>query len=343
MRERSKIIFHRGMQRSSEWLEPLKKIADQYALITDQTVYALFGPAMKKKLEECFKVFVISIAPGEESKTREQKATIEDQLFKFGLGRDGAIIAMGGGVICDLVGFVAATYCRGVPFLSIPTTLLAQVDACIGGKVGVNTEQGKNLIGAFYPAQLTLIDVDFLSTLPRSELLNGRAEILKYGVIDSPALLQMEVNESLIKSCCEIKLRIVEEDPHERGVRRILNFGHTIGHACEAASGYFFSHGAAVALGMVGEAYLSHQLGFLKKEELGIIKEIIRDAGFSLALPAPADQIMKFMQRDKKAQKQQPHFVLLERIGKAHAFEGSYCTPISSHLIKEALLWLDSQ
>lgn len=293
----------------------LKKLSSfvksRSVIVTDSHVAALYGSLLKGP--------VITFPPGEKSKTRQMKAYVEDKMLEMGLGRDITIIAVGGGVVTDLAGFVAATYCRGVSYISVPTTLLAMVDASIGGKVGVNTEHGKNLIGAFYNPEIIIVDPSVLKTLPEKEMLNGIAEIIKYGLILDPSLLEMPLGENLIESCIALKQSIVEKDPFEKGLRRVLNFGHTIGHAIEAASSYTLSHGESIAIGMIVEG------SFTLKESL---RPLFEKKGFSLTLPKNFDEIKyeKALCLDKKALNQKPRFVLLEKKGKVMSFDGNYCT-----------------
>lgn len=283
---------------------------------------------------------VFSFPAGEGSKTRETKAMLEDQLFAAGYGRDSCFVGVGGGVVTDLVGFLASTYCRGVPLILIPTTLMGMVDATIGGKTGVDTPYGKNLIGTFYPAEEVWIDVAFLETLPKKQILNGMAEIIKYGAVASKSLFEKMQSMSMLDLIFEsvmVKKKIVEEDPLEsKGRRRILNFGHTIGHALEKLEHYQIEHGQAVAIGMLVEGYMSpggfHQL--LKKiEEVRIPMKLQRKYTLQEILEAAA--------LDKKAVNKMPRFVLLEEIGKAGAFGGEYCTTVDLKVLEKAIEWMN--
>lgn len=339
------IFIEKGGLQRSHWIDLLKKVATRFAIITDDHVKDLYGTALKKR----FEAELFSIPPGEKSKTRQWKEILEDQMIEKGLGRDTAIVALGGGVVTDLAGFIAATYCRGISFISIPTTLLGMVDASIGGKVGVNTPHAKNWIGAFYHPRFLFIDPDLISTLPAKERQNGMAEIIKYALIASPTLFEKLVkkkpsDEDLIRESCSIKTRIVTEDPQERGLRRILNFGHTIGHAIETVSSYRVSHGQAIAIGMVAEARLSYKMGTLCEKEFFMIMELFETYGFSLQLPKEIEegQLIKTMRLDKKALSQMPRFVMLEKIGKTMAFEDAYCSHVESGLLQETIEWMFS-
>lgn len=278
---------------------------------------------------------------GEAAKTRETKTKLEDKLFALGCGRDTLLFALGGGVVTDLVGFLAATYCRGVPVVYIPTTLLAMVDAAIGGKTGVNTPYGKNLIGTITEPDAIWIDPQFLQTLPEREYRAAFAEIIKYACIQDKALFSFLVShadklkarepdtlEHVIRWCIKIKQAIVKRDPFEKGERVILNFGHTIGHAIEKVSDYKINHGEAVSIGMVEEARLSCQQGFLKKQSCLSIVALIKQYGLPTHLPANInrDVLEKALCFDKKTRKQLPQFVLLQEIGGPfllHPFKGT--------------------
>lgn len=337
------IRIQSGLLQQDEWIEELKSLAKRLALVTDHTVKELWGIPLEKRLKaHGFEVHLLSVPPGEASKTRSVKASLEDQMLEAGLSRDSALLALGGGVITDLGGCVAATYCRGIPLIAIPTTLMAQVDASIGGKVGLNTPHGKNLIGSFYPAHRVLIDPEMLQTLPEHEVRNGMAEVIKYGLIASELLVKRIESglppEEFLTECCQIKQEIVAKDPYETGLRRVLNFGHTVGHALEILSNHTLRHGEAVAIGIVGEAYLSHRLGLLSQEELARIEALVRGVGFSLKMPQ--GDLISPMRLDKKGLQGRPRVVCLEKIGEAVAFEGTYCCPIEDSLLEEMQKWL---
>lgn len=331
----------------------LQEIGNRFAIITDQTVEEIFGKTLFHRLQkEGLPIELFSFPPGDEFKTRETKQMIENKMLEQKLGRDTCIIALGGGVVTDLAGFIAATYCRGIPYISIPTTLLAMVDASIGGKVGVNTPLGKNLIGSFYPPHQVLMDLASLQTLPEKEWRSGAAEILKYGLIASKDLFELmdrrkeewrshsrDFLEEIIYASCLIKKKTIESDFKEKGLRRILNFGHTIGHAIEAESYFQVSHGDAVAVGMLLESFLSMKLGLLDIKSLDKIHTVLKKYHFPLMLPEEKNLLAR-MALDKKAKKNTPRFALLSKIGEAASFKGEYCIPIEEALIKEALDWM---
>lgn len=269
----------------------------------------------------------ITFPAGEQNKNRWQKEKLEDQLLKNKAGRDSVIIAVGGGVTGDLAGFVAATYLRGIPLFHLPTSLIAQVDSSIGGKVGVNHLQGKNLIGAFYQPQAVYADLEFLQTLPEEEFLNGMAEVIKYAVaLDDELWLLIENNEQeimnrdskvfekMILRCIELKINVVEKDEKERGYRSILNFGHTAGHAIEKLSDFKIKHGYAISAGMKIAAQLSQQLlGFPKTKMQRLMEMLNRYHLNTVSLnDFHIDQIWEAMLTDKKARQQTPRFTLLK-------------------------------
>jgi 3-dehydroquinate synthase len=258
-------------------------------------------------------------------------------------------------VTTDLVGFLASTYLRGVPLVLIPSTLLAMVDAAIGGKTGINTQFGKNLIGTFYPAHKILIDPTLLTSLPLSEWTNGTAEVIKYALIHSPGLFELLLQwnpkdaaymEQIIHECILIKTRVVEADFEEKmGLRRILNFGHTIGHALELLENYRLPHGEAVAIGMLTEGLLSVKTGHLSQAAFFEIQKMIRSFPFRLILSKSitAKKMSSALLSDKKSTGGKTRFVLLEKTGACHPFAGDYCTPVPDPLLEETLSWMFSE
>jgi len=290
-------------------------------VITDTNVARLYGKELKGR--------VFAFPAGEKFKTRATKEKLENALLKAGFLRDTTIIGLGGGVVCDMAGFLAATYCRGVRLILVPTTLMAMVDASIGGKNGLNTSQGKNLIGTIYHPEKVVINLDFLKTLPEHEMRCGLVEMFKHAFIADEGLLEsMDVRRAI-----EVKRRIVARDAKERGLRRVLNFGHTIGHAIERLSDYKTSHGDAVAIGMVVEAALAYEMGVLEMASWQKITSILGP----LHLPYSAEAIMQTLAWDKKSQGNLPRFVMLKSIGHPHPFDGDYCTAVPENLLKRVL------
>jgi 3-dehydroquinate synthase len=274
----------------------------------------------------------VLMADGERAKTLRTVSGLYESFAAARADRRTTIVAFGGGVVGDVAGFAAATYLRGLPLVQVPTTLLAQVDSSIGGKVGVNLPSGKNLVGAFYPPTLVLIDPDLLATLPRRELRAGMYEVVKYGVIASRALFDRldadlasvfsrkpAVLESVVAECCRIKAGVVERDERESGPRRVLNYGHTVGHALEAVTNYRrFKHGEAVAYGMLAAARLSVMRGAMSADDEARLQGLITRMG---PLPAVADlrvpDVLEAISRDKKVAEGRLHFVICAGLGEA--------------------------
>lgn len=334
--------------------EILEKSTLKAAVITDMNVASLYG----SKIEHLdLKIF--SFPPGESSKTRDTKAMLEDDLLSHNFGKDTLIIGLGGAVVTDLAGFLAATYCRGVSLIQIPTTLLAMVDASLGGKAAVNTPYGKNMIGIFYPPRDVLIDGKFLSTLPAKQLNNGIVEMIKVALIASPALFEaMENNVAKWKSndlnfimeriyeSVLLKQDIVAKDPEEdKGIRRILNLGHTFGNVLETLEEYQIEHGEAIAIGILASCFISEKMGFLSHEAFVQIQKIFKLYGISPQIPSKhtIDEWMSALARDKKAKRGSPRMVLLDAIGSACPFEKEYCTEVDFPILEEAINWIHQQ
>lgn len=302
------------------------------AVITDRTVAGLYGSEVSDSLKRAgLQTALIDIPPGEETKTLPQAGRLYSALVAAGLDRGSLVVALGGGVVGDLAGFVAATYMRGVPYLQVPTTLLAMVDSSVGGKVAVDLPEGKNLVGAFYQPRLVLIDPETLRTLPQREVRAGLAEVVKYGVIldahffayleeHAERLLALEpaVTVAVIRRCCELKAQVVQQDEREAGLRAILNYGHTFAHALEAVTGYRrFRHGEAVARGMVAASLLAEELGMVTEEVTRRQVSLLRRLGLEVAMPEDlsAEELMAAFGRDKKARSGRLRVVLPTRVG----------------------------
>jgi 3-dehydroquinate synthase len=309
------------------------KLGARCAIITDTNVGKKFAkPAFESLVKAGFEPTLIVVPAGETAKSLKSVQTCYDQLAANRLERSSFIVALGGGVVGDLAGFVAATYLRGIPFVQVPTTLLAQVDSSVGGKTGVNLKAGKNLVGAFYQPKLVLCDLDALKTLPDREFRAGLAEVIKYGIIydanffaqlerDLPKLLRRESKSlaAVIARCCEIKADVVGQDETEGGLRAILNFGHTIGHAIENSSGYGkFLHGEAIAIGQVAAAKLSQHFLGLPAQDVERIEDLFVRAGLPVKIQLNAarrKKLLAAMQLDKKVNAGEIRFVLARRIG----------------------------
>lgn len=310
-------------------------------LVTDSHVGRHYRELVVGRLRAAgFQPVVIEIPAGEEHKNLAWLTFLYDKLVDERLERNAPLLALGGGMIGDLTGFAAATFRRGVPFVQIPTSLLAQVDASVGGKTAVNHPSGKNLIGAFYQPRLVVIDVETLKTLPRREFLSGVAEVIKYGAILSPELFGLLEEElpallgqkpglltSIVKTCCQLKALVVEEDETEGDYRAILNFGHTLGHAIESATDYKrFLHGEAVAMGMVLAVRLSQQRKLCRPAVRDRVIRLIRAAGLPVETPddLAREHLRIGMQADKKVTAGKIKFVCLEDIGRTRfAFLGA--------------------
>lgn len=286
------------------------------ALITNPTVNAFYGNTVRDSLVRAgFTVVTIEIPDGEQYKNSATLADVYDGLIAAGLDRTSLVVALGGGVVGDLAGFAAATYLRGVPFVQLPTTLLAQVDSSVGGKTAVDHPRGKNLIGAFYQPRMVLIDVKTLETLPARELRAGLAEVIKYGIAmdrsffeylerhcDDIKALDRDCLVSVIRRCCELKAYVVEHDERESGLRAVLNYGHTLGHAFELLAGYQdMVHGEAVAVGMVLAAKISASLGHCSSGDVERITALITSAGLAVEPPRfVREDLLAAVRTDKK-------------------------------------------
>jgi 3-dehydroquinate synthase len=310
------------------------KLGDRCAIITDANVGKRFAKKVFNSLAGAgFSPVLIVVPAGETAKNLKSVQSCYDQLAAHRLERKSFIVALGGGVVGDLAGFVAATYLRGIDFVQVPTTLLAQVDSSVGGKTGVNLRAGKNLVGVFYQPKLVLCDLDTLKTLPEREFVSGLAEVVKYGIIfdaklfaqlerDLPEILKrdLETLSEIIARCCEIKAEVVSQDETENGLRAILNFGHTIGHAIENSSGYGkFLHGEAISIGQVAAAKISQSILGLPERDVERIENLFARAGLPTQIklnPTLHKKLFAAMMLDKKVSGGEIKFVLAEKIGK---------------------------
>jgi 3-dehydroquinate synthase len=328
--------------------------AHRYALITDSNVGPLYAEKVRNQLEKGT-VEVLTIPSGESNKTRENWGRLTDQMLAKKFGRDSVVIALGGGVVGDLAGFVAATFMRGIPVVQIPTTLVAMVDAAIGGKTAVDTPAGKNLVGAFHPPAAVLVDPQLLATLPLREMRAGFAEIVKHGVIADDVYLREVASVasevlsaggsasdrmlSLIVRSVEIKADIVSRDEREEGLRKTLNFGHTIGHAVELVSGYSLLHGEAVAIGMALEGRLAEQIGVAKAGTAATIVKALQSAGLPTDLPTGflAGEVIEAMKSDKKGASGKMRFALPLRVGAMAGAKTGWSVQVGDDQLREVL------
>jgi 3-dehydroquinate synthase len=308
------------------------KLGSRYVIITDTNVEKLFAKDfLRDFVMNRLDTYLLRFKAGEQQKSRATKAFLEDELLDFNFTRDAVVIALGGGVVGDIAGFVAATFNRGIPYVQVPTTLLAVIDSSIGGKVAIDHPLGKNLIGAFHQPKKVFIDLDILKTLPKKEILNGLAEIIKHAIIaDKDFFTFLEKNiegilkldskllEKTVKRACEIKARIVEADEKESGLRKVLNYGHTIGHAIEALNNFQISHGEAVSIGMVLEAELAKELKMIKSKDVERIKALLKKIGAPTKIPKGIrhKDIIKKTLLDKKVRAGRVEYSLPLKIGK---------------------------
>lgn len=311
----------------------IKQIGDpsQVAIITDNHVAQHYLKEIEAIITGKVPVITCIFPEGEASKRLETICKIYDQLIENQFDRSGLIIALGGGVVGDMAGFIASTYMRGVPFIQIPTTIVSQNDSSIGGKVGIDYHRHKNMIGTFYQPQLVYINVSTLKSLPQRELIGGLSEVIKHGLIKDANLFDyliqnkdkiLEKDEAIIQSMtqqsCQVKINVVEEDPTEKGIRKILNFGHTIGHAVETLSGFKMSHGECVGYGMAMASWISAQRGYIHEESLKKILELLKAYGLMNKKESfDEEAIYNQIFYDKKKTHGKVPFILLKNIGEA--------------------------
>jgi len=333
-----------GILRQLPRILPRLAPAHRYFLISDTHVTRLYGRRLRNELVRAgLTVHLLQVPPGERSKTRQMKAKLEDRMLALQGGLDSVVLAVGGGMVCDLAGFVAATYLRGVPFVSVPTTLLAMVDAALGGKTAVDHPKGKNLIGAFHHPRGVFADVSVLATLPEREYRSGLAEVVKTAVVGDSALFRTlergtaailsrhpEALEDLVTTCSRLKARVVAVDERESGRRCILNFGHTMGHALEHLSRFRLAHGEAVAIGMAMEASAAEAAGILRRGDAGRIVKLLKALGLPVSPPrgmAP-DRLFRIARRDKKARGGRLLYAVPRRIGRMASQGGRFVVPL---------------
>ena len=323
-------------------------------IVSDATVYGLYGEMLGAALEEsgCERVPLV-IEPGEVSKRRAVVANMQDRAIAAGADRDSRVIALGGGVPGDLGGYLAATLFRGIPWLQVPTSLLAMVDSSVGGKTGVDTAAGKNLVGAFWHPRVVLADVDTLATLPDAELAAGLAEVIKYGVTLEEQLFS-DLEDGLLESCLarvpealalvvqrcvSIKAAVVAEDAREANRRQVLNFGHTVAHGVEVAADYRLRHGEAVAIGMVAEARLSAQHLGVASDLAERVASLCERAGLPVALPEGigAAAVVEGARHDKKSRGGRPRCVMVQELGRVLPHEGNWSHPVTAEELLRVL------
>ncbi|MBN2279670.1 MAG: 3-dehydroquinate synthase [Candidatus Marinimicrobia bacterium] len=323
----------------------------QLVVITDENVFQYQWSNLTRYVSED-KIFLIVNKAGEESKAREVKNRIDDELLGRHFSRKTLMIGFGGGVVGDLSGYVAATYKRGIPVVQVPSSLLAMVDSSVGGKTGINTPVGKNLIGAFWQPAAVFADIKMLETLPQEEYLNGLAECVKTALIMDRTLFELmesnpqaivqrdpEILIQIIKRCVELKREVVNLDTHEGGIRQILNFGHTIGHAMETLSQYSIKHGFGVSIGMAAEMKMSQLTGNFTEKELARIIDFFKKLKLPCAIPKEFsfNEISTAMLSDKKAEKGIVMYVLLDQIGKYREVDGKFSFSVGDEIVRESI------
>lgn len=332
--------------------------AHRYAVISDSHVAPLHASRVVAGLERSgHNPLLLTIEAGEAHKTRESWIALTDRLLDAKFGRDSAIIALGGGVVCDVAGFVAATFMRGVPVVHVPTSLLAMIDASLGGKTGVDTSHGKNLVGAFHQPSAVIIDPEVLETLPIEELRSGMAEAIKHGAIadaayfdylaqEAPGLLaqgsgrrDVQALNYVIEKSVRLKLGVVAKDEREAGARKALNFGHTIGHAIEMLSGYSMRHGEAVGVGMLLEAAAAEREGITDPGTAARIRSALIAAGLPTERPSAqsASRILESMRADKKSRAGVTEYSIPRRIGVMAAEDSGYAVRLPDSVVEEVL------
>jgi 3-dehydroquinate synthase len=323
-------------------------MSHRVAIITDDLVGPLYAARVAESVGGRAAIF--SMPVGEQHKTRQTWARLTDEMLEADFGRDTIVVALGGGVVGDVAGFVASTFMRGVPVVQVPTTLLAMVDASVGGKTGVDTPRGKNLVGAFHNPAAVIIDPLVLETLAERHTRAGFAEIIKHGVIADEAYFESAASflrdrhsagrsgEELIRGSVDIKSDVVARDERESGLRKILNFGHTIGHAVEAACDYALLHGECVAIGMVVEARIAERIGVAAKGTVAAVQDACSIADLPTSLPdvGPAD-IVRFMKGDKKAREGRVEFALPAKVGQMAGSDRGWGIPVPADVVLELL------
>ena len=326
----------------------------KFAVITDTNVSDVYArPICERLLREGYEVDMFVFPAGEKSKTRETKARIEDAMLEKGYRRDCCIIAVGGGVVTDISGFIAGTYGRGVPFINYATTLLAAADASVGGKTAVDTPLATNLIGLFNQPEKVYIDIEAWTTLPEREMKSGMAETIKHACMASEDMFEfLEENmedimsfsqfacEYIAENNCQIKYKVVMQDERESGLREILNLGHTVGRAIETVSDYSLLHGEGVAIGLVAQALLSESLGYMTEEQVGRVIALLGKAGLPTTIPEYIDreELVQKLYTDKKVRSGKLRFVLQKGIGDVVEFTpGVYAKTIEEDIVRQII------
>jgi 3-dehydroquinate synthase len=353
----SSVFFEKNLFEHPDFYKKILSIAPSFVLLTHTSLLKkIAAPLVRKLKEKKIPYLLLSFPPGEKYKSRKTKEYLENQMFRAKIEKETAIISLGGGVVSDMAGFIAATYLRSLPLIHIPTTLVGMIDAAFGGKTGVNTAYGKNTIGSFYQPDAVFIDSSFLKHLPKEEFKNGMVEMIKYALIFDPKFFsileekkedicsQKPLLDKMIFACVQIKKKMVEEDPYDQGIRRLLGFGHTVGHAIEAAYHYRISHGEALFLGILAESYLSMRKKLLSKRDFERICALFSQLDLSSDLVSFAQQkVLSFLLQDKKRKGGKLLSVLLKGIGEPLVNHSGFLHPIDPKEIEEMLGFLKAK
>jgi 3-dehydroquinate synthase len=349
------ILIQSGLLNEPEkWLWKMKSDISSIVIITDNSVKKHYAHTLLRSLEKLkIKTLLLSFPAGEKSKNQKTKQYLEEKMLRHACDRNTMILALGGGVVGDIAGFTAATYMRGISYIQIPTTLLAMVDSSVGGKTAIDTQYGKNLIGAFWQPQAVIADIQCLNTLSRKQLINGLIEAIKIFITNDAEsfyytqrnlqkILNKDENvlKKIINRAVEIKASIVEKDEKEKsGERMICNFGHTIGHAIEMLSDYKILHGFAVGLGILVEAKISQLRGLLDEEQYNQIQSLLSELGVTMDQLKKFDinQILKATILDKKSKSGKAQYVLVEGIGRVHVKQNKFAHPVTDRIVRQAV------
>jgi 3-dehydroquinate synthase len=340
-------------------LLPAKNSFSSLVIITDHRVKKLYGQTLSQELQQQgYKVLLFSFPAGEKYKNYQSKINLENQMLRQACDRNTLILALGGGVVGDLAGFIAATYMRGIQFIQVPTTLLAMVDSSVGGKTGIDTPYGKNLIGAFWQPQMVIANIHFLQSLSQKHLINGLIEAIKIFITrDAKSFYYVQKNlsdilqkkpkhlQTIIQRAVKLKTKIVQHDEKETHERAVLNFGHTIGHALEKISDYKILHGYAVAYGILLEAKIAQLLGFLAEENYLMIQTLFTRLGIQAKHLAQFNiqKIIQATKLDKKIKAGKVQYVLLKNLGEIVKQQKSVVHPVEDQIVKNAYLAMRSQ
>lgn len=340
------IFYKKNLLNEGFIIDFCKKMGHSIVIITHKNIESLFAePLFEKFQKENIKVKILSFENGEENKTRKTKEFLEDLMLKENFTKDTLIVAIGGGIVSDISGFIASTYMRGIPYIIIPTTLLGMVDASIGGKTAVNTDLGKNLIGTIYQPRAVFIDFEVLKTLDNKEMKNGLVEMMKHALIMKKQafydlLNAKKITEKLIIESIKIKKEIVEIDENDKSLRKLLNFGHTISQAIEGSLDFKISHGEALVYGILVESHLSYKMNYLSKSQFDeIVNFLIKKNLFQNTYKFSIEKIMNYLQRDKKNILGKNQFILLKNIGESLNNVGI----IKNHIVNSLKLCLEDK